>query len=179
MRIWFLTRIMQRKALKKITAVHHGKYVPLKSARMLGFIVNAETSGIADTVSMIKSELSQKGLSYKGICINLGKEPADASFSSDPMVTVIRRRNLTWYGTPRKGIADMFLDSEYDIVIDLTSGKRIFLTEFLLKSTKASLLIGTGQSGKAPYDITVCGKDGSTPAYDLAKNIMNYLKTIN
>lgn len=179
MRIWFLTRIMQRKALKKITAVHQGKYVPLKSARMLGFIVNAETPGITDTVSMIKSELAQKGLAYRGICINFGKDPADASFSSDPMVTVIRRRNLTWYGTPRKGIADAFLNREFDIVIDLTSGKRLFLTEFLLKSAKASLLIGTEQYRNTPYDITVCGKDGNTPAYDLAKNIINYLKTIN
>lgn len=180
MRILLLTRIMQRKALKKITGVHHGKYVPLKSARTVGFIVSAETPGIKEAVGRLKSVLAKRSLQYRGICINLGKEPADESvFVSDPMISVIRRRNLNWYGMPKKGTADSFFGQHFDIVIDLTSGKRSFLKDFILKSTGTSLLVGTSVYPDAPYDMTVRRNDENTSASELIDNIINYLTTIN
>lgn len=180
MRILFLTRIMQRKALKKITGTHHGKYVPLKSARSVGFIVSADTPGIKEAVSRLKAALAKRSLQYRGICINLGKEPADeAVFVSDPMISVIKRRNLNWYGMPKKGAADSFFGQNFDIVIDLTSGKRTFLKDFILRSTSTSLLIGTTAYPGSPYDITVRRNEGNTSASELTDNIINYLTTIN
>lgn len=180
MRILFLTRIMQRKALKKITGVHHGKYVPLKSARTVGFIVSAETPGIKEAVSKLKTVFAKMGLQYKGLCINLGKEPADeAVFVSDPMISVIKRRNLNWYGMPQKGTAGPFFGQNFDIVIDLTSGKRSFLKDFILKSICTSLLIGTDTYPDAPYDITVRRNEECTSASELTDNIIKYLTTIN
>lgn len=72
---WFLTRILQKKALKKIVNPHKGKYVSLSDAGLVGFIVNAEIQGSAEAVNDLKWELQKRRINYKGICVDLRKSP--------------------------------------------------------------------------------------------------------
>ena len=82
---WFLTRILQKKALKKIVNPHKGRYVSLSDAQMVGFIVNAEIPGSAEAVNELKWVLQERKINYKGIIL--------------PYIDFVKER-YTKYGIP-------------------------------------------------------------------------------
>ena len=180
MRNWFLTRILQRKALKKINNPHKGRYVSLSSARRVGFIVDACIPGTAEAVHVLKKELTGRGIAYTGICIDPGKEPLnDKEMASDSCISIIRRKNTNWYGIPRPDTLNVFLGQPIDILIDMTSGKRLFQADYIIKRSTAALIIGVDTSPTSQYDMIVSRKDENTSETELAKNIIKYLTTIH
>lgn len=178
---WFLTRILQKKALKKIVNPHKGKYVSLSDAGMVGFIVNAEIQGSAEAVNDLKWELQKRRINYKGICVDLRKSPrGEAGFLSTPFMSIIHRDNLNWYGVPDEKIVTEFITDHFDILIDLTAGKRLFAVDYILARTDASFRIGISSSSPSPYDMFVSmGGDGAIKPDELMKNILIYLTTIH
>ncbi|HIZ85848.1 MAG TPA: hypothetical protein IAC04_05105 [Candidatus Coprenecus stercoravium] len=181
MRNWFLTRILQRKALKKLTDIHHGKYVSLSSAHLVGLIVNTENPDTAEAVKTFLKRMAAAGKACRVICLDFGKEPlTDQKLLNDSNVTILRRRNLNWYGIPRPESTAQFLQQPFDILIDLTSGKRLFQADFLLKKANAALLIGIENNRISQYDMVVSGNDGGESRSErLIDNIINYLTTIH
>ena len=176
----FLTRIMQARALKKIPYSHHGKYVPLASARRTALVVNASDPGIAAAVDIFRKEMAACGVDFRCICVDLGKEPVDDPvFASSPGIVRILRKDINWYGLPREDISGGFTDKPYDILTDMSSGKRIFTIDYLLRRASASLRIGTGPADTVSHDMTVSGTGPDTSPEELAANIINYLKTIH
>jgi len=177
---WFLTRIMQRKALRKINNPHTGRYISLNSARRVGFIVDACTPGTAEAVHVLKKELTVRGIAYAGICIDYGKEPlGDKEITSDSCISIINHKNTNWYGIPRPDTLTSFLGKPVDILIDMTSGKRLFQADYIVKKATASLIIGVKTSPASQYDMIVSRKDENTTETELAKNIIKYLTTIH
>lgn len=178
---WFLTRILQKKALKKIVKPHKGRYVSLSDAQMVGFIVNAEIPGSAEAVNELKWVLQERKINYKGICVDLRKSPqGEAGFLSTPFMSIIHRDNINWYGVPDEKIVTEFIPDHYDILIDLTTGKRLFAVDYILARADASLRIGISQSSPSPYDMFVSmGGDGVIKPEELMRNILIYLTTIH
>ena len=180
MRNWFLTRILQRKALRKIDNPHKGRYVPLGSARRVGFIVDACVPGTAEAVHLLKKELTVRGIAYAGICIDPGKEPlSDKEMASDSCISIIRSKNTNWYGIPRPDTLTTFLGQPLDILVDMTSGKRLFQADYIIKRATAALIIGVDMSLASQYDMIVSRKDENTSETELVKNIIKYLTTIH
>ena len=180
MRNWFLTRILQWKALKKIDNPHKGRYVSLSSARRVGFIVDACIPGTAEAVHVLKKELTGRGIAYTGICIDSGKEPLyDKEIAADSCISIIRRKNTNWYGVPKPDMLTPFIGQPLDILLDLTSGKRLFQADYIIKRSTAALIIGVDTSPTSQYDMIVSCKDEDTTETELVKNIIKYLTTIN
>ena len=178
---WFLTRIMQRKALKKVVNPHQGEYVSLSDARKVGFIVNADNPGSAQAVGILKQDLQKRKIDYCGICIDLRREPqSEPEFLSTPFMAIIHKDNLNWYGLPDEKIVSEFILDHFDILIDLTAGKRIFAADYILSRANASLRIGITTPSPSPYDMTVSvGENGNGTPDQLIKSILTYLTTIH
>ena len=180
MRNWFLTRILQWKALKKIDNPHKGRYISLNSAKRVCFITDSCTPGISEAVQILRKELTGRGIAYNGICIDSGKEPlSDKLLTSDPQISIIGHKNTNWYGVPQQDTLSEFIGQPFDILIDLTSGKRLFQADYIIKKASASLIIGIDTSTSGQYDMTVSRKDESTTETELVKNIIKYLTTIH
>ena len=178
---WFLTRILQKKALKKIVNPHKGRYVSLSDAQMVGFIVNAEIPGSAEAVNELKWVLQERKINYKGICVDLRKEPqGEPEFLSTPSLAIIHRENLNWYGLPQEKFTSEFILDHFDILIDLTSGKRVFAVDYILSRADASLRIGVTPASLSPYDMTVsAGNNAESTPDELMRSILIYLTTIH
>ena len=73
----------------------------------------------------------------------------------------------------------MFLGQPIDILIDMTSGKRLFQADYIIKRSTAALIIGVDTSPTSQYDMIVSRKDENTSETELAKNIIKYLTTIH
>lgn len=177
----FLTRIMQRKALKKVVNPHHGKYVSLSDAVKVGFIVNADNPGSAKAVGLLKQELQKRRIDYCGICVDLRKEPqGEPEFLSTPSLAIIHRENINWYGLPQEKFTSEFILDHFDILIDLTSGKRVFAVDYILSRADASLRIGVTPASLSPYDMTVsAGSNAESTPDELMRSILIYLTTIH
>ena len=177
----FLTRILQNGTLKRIVNPHHGRYVSLSDARRIGFIVNADIQGSAQAVNELKWELQKRKIDYKGICVDLRKEPqGEPEFLSTPFMSIIHRDNINWYGLPDEEIVTSFIPDHYDILIDLTDGKRLFTVDYILARSNASLRIGISRTSPSPYDMTVSVSDAGTGTPDeLMRSILTYLTTIH
>ncbi len=178
---WFLTRILQRKALKKVVNPHHGRFVSLHDAVKVGFIVNADNTGSAKAVHELRQELQKRRIEYCGICVDLRKKPlGEPEFLSTPFMTIIHKDNLNWYGLPDEKIVSEFILDHFDILIDMTSGKRIFAVDYILSRADVSLRIGITDKSPSPYDMTIsAGKDSAGTAGELMKSIIIYLTTIH
>ncbi|HIZ87018.1 MAG TPA: hypothetical protein IAC03_02525 [Candidatus Coprenecus pullistercoris] len=181
MRNWFLTRILQRKALRKIDNPHHGKYIPLRSARRAGLVISADIPGAAEAMKIFCRQMVQSGIEYRIFCLDLNKKVPliDQSLISDRAVSVIHRKDLNWYGMPKAESSRTFLQQPFDILVDMTSGKRPFPADYILRQASASLRIGIESNRTSQYDMTVCGKDDGAQAPELIKNIIKYLTTIH
>lgn len=177
----FLTRFLQKRALKRIVNPHKGKYVSLSDARRVGFIVNACIPGSAQAVQELKQELQKRKIDYSGICVDLRKEPqGEPEFLSTPYMTIIHRNNINWYGVPDENIVTGFIPDHYDILIDLTAEKRLFAADYILARSNSSLRIGISSSSPSPYDMTVSvGSQGTGKVDELMKSILIYLNTIH
>jgi hypothetical protein len=178
----FLTRILQNKAMRKVSRPHVGKYIPLNAAHRIGFIVNAENPGSSQAVSIIEKELQKLNIEYHGICVDMRKKKSgESGITPSPALCMIQRKDINWYGLPHENRISGFLQKPYDILIDLTQDKRIFAADYILASTEASFRISISAINSSPCDMTVSSGDGpGTESPDiLLKNILIYLTTIH
>ena len=99
--------------------------------------------------------------------------------ASDSCISIIRSKNTNWYGIPRPDTLTTFLGQPLDILVDMTSGKRLFQADYIIKRATAALIIGVDMSLASQYDMIVSRKDENTSETELAKNIIKYLTTIH
>lgn len=178
----FLTRILQRKALRKVVHPHNGVYIPLDSARRIGFLANAENTGSAQAVRTVMLEMHKRKIDFRGIYFDFRKNPETEEFPDRiPSLSILHRDSVNWYGLPYENAVSEFLISPFDILIDLTQGKRIFAADYLLAKADASFRVGISACPENIYDMTVSSPDGqqSGSPDQLAKSIIKYLTTIH
>ena len=95
-------------------------------------------------------------------------------------MAIIHKDNLIWYGKKKKKIVSEFILDHFDILIDMTAGKRIFAADYILSRANASLRIGITTPSPSPYDMTVSvGENGNGTPDQLIKSILTYLTTIH
>ncbi len=178
----FLTRILQRKALRKVVHPHNGVYIPLESARRIGFVANADNPGSVKAVGTITMEMQKRRMEFMGIYLDFRKNPGEEQASiSNPSVRTVRRNDVNWYGLPYDNAIKDFVQNHFDILIDLTQDKRVFAADYILAKADASFRIGVSNGSKNPYDMIVSSPDGQQTGNpdQLVKSILLYLTTIH
>lgn len=167
----FLTRIMQRRVLRRIDNPHQGKYVSFNASKRIGLITDAADPGTEDAVRIMRKETSRRNVDLAFICLDFRKEAV-------PGEQVIGRKDVNWYMLPHEDKTSAFLARPFDIIIDLTYGKKLFPAVFLIRSARATLLIGTEPCKDISYDITISRSSQTTTTAELVKSIIEYLTTI-
>ncbi len=187
----FPINLIQQKALRKIEYNHIGKYISLYYAKKVGFIFDASLEGIDKGITMLMNTLKARGVEYKGICIDFRKkaEGVTRPFLASTKVLNIFNGDVNWYGKPSDESITEFLSEDYDIIIDLTVGKRLFTVDYILKSSSCSLLVGVNNSKENLHDIIISHQQLPSETeitneelgemnINLVKNIINYLVNI-
>ena len=188
---FFPINLLQQKTLRKIEYDHIGKYISLYYAKKVGFIFDASLEGIDKGANMLINTLKARGVEYKGICIDFRKkaEGVTRPFLASTKVLNIFKSDINWYQKPSEESIKDFISEDYDIIIDLTTGKRLFTIDYILKSSSCSLLVGVSPTKENLHDIIISRQQ--IPAeteisteelkeinLNLVKNIINYLVII-
>ena len=78
---------------------------------------------------------------------------------TDPLYT-FQKKDLNWYGRPRKKILRPFLEARQDLYIDLTA-RCDFTVRFLDTAVPARFKVGCTPHCKDIFDLTVTPQDSS------------------
>lgn len=187
----FPINLIQKKSLRKIENTHSGKYISLYYAKKVGFIFDASLEGIDKGITSLINTLKARGVDYKGICLDFRKksEGVTRPLLASIKVQNIYKSDINWYQKPNPEIIQDFISEEFDIIIDLTSGKRLFTADYILKNSRCSLLVGVAPSKDALHDIIISNQEINPELQltteqiqeiniNLVKSIINYLVTI-
>lgn len=176
----FATRIIQKRVLKNTVCSHKGRFIPLSSAREIGFIINACQSGSEQTVKYLSQILASHGIKYSGICLDLKKDPSkNLEHIYDRGIVIVSRKNVNWYGLPDENIVSEFTRQTFDILMDFTDGTGLFTADYILKKSTASFRIGTSSRPSGIYDMVVSAGDMDANTEKIAASIINYLTSIH
>ncbi len=87
-------------------------------------------------------------------------------------------KNINWFGIPKGNYVKEFLNTEFDLVIDLSDGNSLPL-QYIMARTNAKMNIGSGnRDSQKLYDIIIKRTEGSTLAEHI-ENIDHYLRILN
>ena len=173
---------MRKSLLKRLHHKRSGNYVSLNRASTVGFIIDAENSGVGEAAGYLIAELENRSIRYKGFCINDSKRPiVHSSIISSPHIASLYRGNSFSNGIPFTHITAPFLNTKFDILIDLCWPKRSFTAEYILRKATASSEIGIEPYTEDKYDIIITKPEGTEEIsqIELIKNIIRLLTTIN
>lgn len=185
MKYFFLANIVKRKLLRDVSSDHKGRYVPLASAKRIGFIFDASEPDIDKGIEILVKTLDSKGIAYKAAYVDFRKKkyrrPLSVKSSS---IVLLNRKNRKWNGLPAENVFRSFVSEPFDIIIDLTQSRRVTPLEYLFSASQAAFRIGVYPNRYLSYDMAVT-KDNSgnkndeeVPLSELVSNIIKYLTFI-
>lgn len=176
----FAAHIVQKRILRKTLCCHKGSFVPMTSARRIGFIVNADETGAEQAVMNIKQVCDRNRIEYKGIYLDFRKNPPeDPRYLSTTGLVTVNRNNVNWYGLPDEDTVSAFTKLPFDVLMDLTVSRRMFTADYILRKATASFRIGISSRPTGIYDMTVSGRDEENGIDTLTVSIFNYLTSIH
>lgn len=136
---------------------------------------------LPQAVRTIMQEMHKRKIDCRGIFLDFRKNPEEDGFSDKiPSLNILHRDSVNWYGLPSESSVNAFTAHHFDILIDLTQGKRIFAADYILAKADASFRIGVSTGTENIYDMTVFPPEGQQTSNpdQLAKSIITYLTTI-
>ena len=88
------------------------------------------------------------------------------------------RSDLDWKLIPRNGVVDTFINTPFDLIIDIT-GEKLLPVELIIALSKAKLKAGhLRPEGTVFYDFMI-GGDGKQNIDTFAAQLIHYLKLLN
>ncbi len=175
-----IVKLIQKRILKKICNDRKKSYISFTNARKVGFIFDADTENISESLLILENFLSKLKIPFNGISVDTNEENnCSPLIQSDPHITIIHKTDMNWLSVPSHPLLSKFIDEKYDIFIDLTL-KNVFSIEYIVRQVNTSLLVGFNPKYKNLYDILIKKIDGTspTPLSYYVNNTINYLTTI-
>lgn len=93
---------------------------------------------------------------------------------NSPDSNLLTKKDFTWLGFPKSGIAETFMEAEFDLLINLTI-QPCYPLEIITVLSPASFKIGWDRDHTGNYDMTVDVSRQPDSLY-LAEQMMIYLK---
>lgn len=173
--------LIQRQILKKDSPDRLVKYTSLPEVHSFGYLYDASQEGMKEAVRVLRETLISRKIAYRGVCVDLRDESLrDTSTIANPYQVNLYPDNLSWYQSPDMTLVADFIKEPFDILLDLSSKRRLFALDYILHCSAASLKIGTDKSHPAMYDLLFAAGDGlpAPTASELVSQIFNYLSII-
>lgn len=178
-----LKQHFRTKALRQIK-IHKRevKYLSLLDAHRIGIVLDVNESDVVRSYRLLRDFLKDNHIDYKLLVIELDKKSVKANeLDADPNVTRVHRDEINWYGEPDYTVIDKFIKDKFDLLLDIPSSKinkkNAFTHTYIIKSSVASLKVGTAPGDMGLYDILI-EKRGNKETYSVIENTLQYLSTI-
>ncbi len=139
--------------------------IGLAKAQTIGIVFDATEQLNQDAVTNYANALKNNGKKVKLLAfIDSDKEYNSFIFN------YFNKKNINWLGIPKGQEVEKFLFNEYDILMNLNSGKEIPL-QFVTAESKAGLRVGPVTEHSELYDLMIDTKDN--------QNLSNFIGQVD
>ncbi|PKP36017.1 MAG: hypothetical protein CVT98_09585 [Bacteroidetes bacterium HGW-Bacteroidetes-15] len=171
------SKIGHSRLSKQLKSLQRNKMVyNLDSARRIGIVFIASSDLVFEQAIGFMNFLKEKNLDVKLIAYYPGKE-IPQQFLLRKNINVFTKKDLNWYYKPLATFADEFIQSEFDILIDL-SMQEAFPLKWISSLSRAKFKVGNLSYFGNPYDLVINIKPEEKLDY-LISQIKHYLHLIN
>ncbi len=149
----------------------------LKQARDIGIVFNSTIDNDRQTVKKLESFFKELKITVEVMGYSNRNKNGD-TLIGDSHHHYLYANDLNWYYEPKGDTVDHFMQTPFDILIDLYQDEE-FPIEYILKMSNAKFKVGCAHLDKGLHDmmIDVSKKKGDS-AY-LIENIKHYLSILN
>jgi hypothetical protein len=166
---YFLNR--KEKQLNRVKVVHN-----FNTAQTIGILFNPDKQ---ETFELLKDFIVF--LTDKNIHVNVlgyfdGKE-IPQMFLFRKGIEFFTKNDINWFYRPKRGTVDEFINTSFDILIDLTTQK-IFPVKYIVRLSNAKFKVGTYGTDKFGYDLMIKIDKEQGTAYFI-EQLKYYLSIIN
>lgn len=141
------------------------KFVNLASAKTAGIIYRFEDRIVFEE---LKKTLGQKQIKCTELCFVAG--------SAENMANCISKKDFNFWGMPKSKVLTSFLDTEFDLLIDLSLSSSIQL-QVIRALSRASFKTGWSKASPDFFDLSIDVSKRREPSF-LAEQLIHYLNEI-
>lgn len=174
-------KIVSNFALKRLFKYYQAqkrstKIKTLKNSKSVGILWNPADEGSIETYESLRKTLLAKGIKSTGIAY------IDSDREMETLTTVthsgfLHRRNVRWFGKPQTSDGTQFIQTPFDILIDLSISKAVAL-QYILVYSQAIFKVGWQGEGQNYYDLNIDVSVKPQCKY-LMEQVVFYLESIN
>ncbi|PLX01146.1 MAG: hypothetical protein C0594_14170 [Marinilabiliales bacterium] len=162
---------------RKVQSVKRKKQTHnLYTAKTVGILFDATDDSNFREIRNLFTSLSQRGIRTFGLGYIDAKE-ISINYVAVHGFHFICKKDLTWYGLPNSPTSNVFINREYDILIDLNINNCLPL-DFITGMTKASFRVGVFGKNDKLYDFMIDISKNNRIVY-LIEQIKYYLTLLN
>jgi len=169
MRIKLIEKYAYRKLQQKAAALN--RRVKLPHPDSLNKVAVLWQPEQKEAYQFLRNHFSHELIIFRNICV----------YSHDPVVDVginaITPQTTNWLGFPKKGIAEDFLNTEFDLLLNIALDNNLVL-DYLTALSKARFKVGWSPEENNFYDLNINIK-GKQDALFLARQQIFYLGQLN
>lgn len=145
-------------------------FTPLSKVRVATVMLDAEGKDAQSLVDSVNKYFSGKGIRAEIFALSREKKPAALKGAY-----MLGRRNVNWFGKPRKNKRTPRVDLGEQLFINLLPSDN-FTSQFCAAASQAVFKIGCASSSKGIYDIFV-DSEGHAPS-DIFAQMAGLLDTV-
>ena len=137
------------RAIRALLATQKRQRTPhtLESARTLAFVFDATLEKTRSEVREIGNALEKKGKKVTYVGLMDAKQTPEL-----PGITVVGKKDLSWTGIPKSGVAMAFVKEKPDVLLCLNPEDRLSL-HWIATASASGMKIGTATSLPNDFDL--------------------------
>jgi len=142
--------VLKKKEKKVVRAK---KLFNLESAKVFGVFFNVTDDADFEKVKKLLKDLSAMGKNVFALGY-VPKKEVPQQYLMLQKINFFAKKDLNWYGKPQIESVEEFINKDFDVLIDLNF-KPSFVSEWVLRLSRAKLKIGKQQDDIAWYDFMI------------------------
>ena len=164
-------RVLEKKLhyLKRNVVFHN-----LENTKTLGILYKYESKHSADFISKLFQEFSSYGIRCEAIGYYNDKN-LPLEYAPKASHIVICQVDLMWSGIPKADEVEKFINTEFDILLDL-SRSNVLIFRYISSLSKAEFKIGSFHYEKDPYDFVFIEETSSDQSF--VDQVFKFLRSI-
>jgi hypothetical protein len=167
--------ILVKKSLKTRRII---SYTDIDNIKKIGIVWDATKTGDFTSLSKFHQKMQEKNVDVKVIGYYPGKELPD-QYTAIRFLTCIRRNELSFIYLPVSTEADVFINSKFDVLIDINFDK-VFPLQYISTLSSASFKVGlfNSEADSSTFDLMMEIKK-PVQVENYLTQVIHYLEMIN
>ncbi len=153
-------------------------YTDINNIKKIGIVWDATKTGDFSSLSKFHQKMQERNVDVKVIGYHPGKELPD-QYTAIRFLSCIRRNELSYFYLPFSTEADVFINSRFDVLIDINFDK-VFPLQYITRLSSANFKVGlfNSEADSSTFELMMEIKK-PVQVENYLTQVIHYLEMIN